>query len=167
MIGHLGSRASALLDGRMTPAEEERAWSHVHGCHACRDLVEREGWIKTQLAGWSVLAGRPVTSLKDRLLADPVAAARYPNHPPAVEQIDAHRRPGVALFGVGAVGAAMLGVLALGAAPASAPTLDRRLPAGSIGGVQGGPPTPVTPRSTAPHRTRTSHFGLVSGKMAG
>src|SRR4051812_1640158 len=42
-FGHLGDRVSALLDGQLTPAEEERAWSHVHDCHQCRDLVEREG----------------------------------------------------------------------------------------------------------------------------
>ena len=47
---HLGSRVSALLDGRLAPGEEERCWNHVHECHACRDLVEHEGWVKTQLA---------------------------------------------------------------------------------------------------------------------
>ena len=47
---HLGSRVSALLDGRLSPEEEERCWAHVHACHACRDLVEQEGRVKTQLA---------------------------------------------------------------------------------------------------------------------
>ena len=51
MIGHLGPRVSALLDGQLSPAEAERAWAHVHACHACRDAVEREGWVKTRLAG--------------------------------------------------------------------------------------------------------------------
>ena len=51
MIGHLGARASALLDGQLPPAEAERLWAHVHGCHLCRDLVEREGWVKTRLSG--------------------------------------------------------------------------------------------------------------------
>ncbi|CAA9397826.1 MAG: hypothetical protein AVDCRST_MAG60-1919 [uncultured Nocardioides sp.] len=27
---HLGSRVSALLDGRLPVEEEERAWAHVH-----------------------------------------------------------------------------------------------------------------------------------------
>ena len=49
VIGHLGSRVSALLDGQLPPDEAERAWGHVHSCHACRDLVEREGWVKTRL----------------------------------------------------------------------------------------------------------------------
>jgi hypothetical protein len=53
VIGHLGARVSALLDGQLPPAEEERAWEHVHSCHFCRDAVEREGWVKTRLAGLS------------------------------------------------------------------------------------------------------------------
>ena len=53
MIGHLGSRVSALLDGQLPPDETERAWAHVHTCHFCRDQVEREGWVKTRLAGLS------------------------------------------------------------------------------------------------------------------
>ena len=50
VIGHLGPRVSALLDGQLSPADEERAWEHVHSCHQCRDAVEREGWVKTRLA---------------------------------------------------------------------------------------------------------------------
>ena len=34
MIGHLGTRVSALLDGQLTGADEERAWDHVHSCHS-------------------------------------------------------------------------------------------------------------------------------------
>ncbi|CUR56714.1 hypothetical protein NOCA1120156 [metagenome] len=49
-MSHLGSRVSALLDGRLAPEEEERCWAHVHSCHTCRDLVEQEGRVKTQLA---------------------------------------------------------------------------------------------------------------------
>ena len=60
-MGHLGSRTSALLDGQLPPDETERAWEHVHTCHACRDLVEREGWIKTRLAGLSFDVASPCT----------------------------------------------------------------------------------------------------------
>ena len=45
MIGHLGARVSALLDGQLSQAEAEEAWAHVYACHACRDLVEREGYL--------------------------------------------------------------------------------------------------------------------------
>ena len=59
VMGHLGSRVSALLDGQLSPADTERAWEHVHSCHACRDLVEREGWVKTRLAGLAFESPRP------------------------------------------------------------------------------------------------------------
>ena len=48
MIGHLGTRTSALLDGQLPAAEAERLWAHVHGCHLCRDLVEREAAEETE-----------------------------------------------------------------------------------------------------------------------
>ena len=75
VIGHLGDRVSALLDGQLSPAEEERAWAHVHACHQCRDLVEREGWVKTRLAGLSFDAACAPSSLKGSLLAVDVRRA--------------------------------------------------------------------------------------------
>ena len=66
--GHLGSKVSDLLDGQLSQGDEDRAWEHVHSCHHCRDLVEREGWVKTRLAGLS-LAGTPASDrLKDALV---------------------------------------------------------------------------------------------------
>lgn len=125
MIGHLGARASALLDGQLPPDEAERAWQHVHACHACRDLVEREAWVKRRLARLGDAAAAP-EDLKGQLksplpppvevFATPVAAA-------------GRRHPlGMAALGGGAVGAAVLGVLALGTAPADAPTIPRPTP---------------------------------------
>lgn len=168
MIGHLGSRASALLDGRLSAEEEDRAWEHVHTCHACRDLVEREGWIKTQLAGFSLAGSQGVPSgLKQRLLTscDPVGVT------PWEDAVAASRRPPLAVLAGGAVGTAMLGVLALGVAPASAPTTtDRRLPTGSIGGTLVGPRLPAatlgTTRSRQVEDTRPSRTTTVSVKMA-
>ena len=69
MIGHLGDRVSALLDGQLSAAEEERAWAHVHACHQCRDIVEREGWVKTRLAGLSFESACAPSSLKGSLLS--------------------------------------------------------------------------------------------------
>lgn len=129
-MGHLGARVSALLDGQLTPAEAEQAWAHVHACHVCRDQVEREGWVKAQLAG---LSGGPdavpdhlVGSLRsltpgERYAADARASARE------LGGRTGQGRRAVAVVGGGAAGAAMLGVLALGLAPAS--TTDRRPPA--------------------------------------
>ncbi|HCB06988.1 MAG TPA: hypothetical protein DEQ43_22540 [Nocardioides bacterium] len=132
MIGHLGDRVSALLDGQLPPLEEERAWAHVHACHQCRDLVEREGWVKTRLAGLSFDSACAPSSLKGSLLASLSTGL-----PPGDVYLgsDSHARPrrmSLVALGGGAAGAAVMGVLALGAAPADAPTLDRRVPVTSV-----------------------------------
>jgi hypothetical protein len=126
-MAHLGTRISALLDGQLPPQEAERAWAHVHTCHFCRDAVEREGWVKTRLAGLSMDAGGAPDGLKGSLLgmppgdALPAFAGARPDH-------RMRRNVGLAAIGGGAVGAAVMGVLALGAAPADAPTIERRPP---------------------------------------
>jgi anti-sigma factor RsiW len=138
-IGHLGDRVSALLDGQLSPADEERAWAHVHACHQCRDLVEREGWVKTRLAGLSfeaavaptTLKGSLLSSLSDGLPPGDVYLTSAPDPKP--------RRVTLVAIGGGAAGAAVMGVLALGAAPADAPNLERRAPTTSIS-----TPTPVS-----------------------
>jgi hypothetical protein len=126
-MAHLGVRISALLDGQLSWEETERAWDHVHTCHFCRDAVEREGWVKTRLAGLSFDAGRAPDELKGSLLGMPPGdailafAGARPDH-------RSRRNAGLAAIGGGAVGAAVVGVLALGAAPADAPTIERRAP---------------------------------------
>jgi hypothetical protein len=131
VIGHLGTRVSALLDGQLSPVEAERAWEHVHSCHACRDLVEREGWVKTRLAGLSFEVAAPSTP--DWLKGSLMGACDY--GPPGDAYLQPsleHRRRNVGMvaIGSGAVGAAVVGVLAFGVAPASAPpTIDRPAPA--------------------------------------
>ncbi len=157
MIGHLGPRVSALLDGQLDAAEEERAWEHVHACHICRDLVEREGWVKTRLA-----------ELGQHLVADPAPAPSdlkgalllAPLLPPGESYLVApsrHRpRSATVAVGSGAVGMAMLGVLLVGVAPASAPATDRRAPVTSLVGPRsavsfGGQEVVDT---SAQHRTR-------------
>ncbi len=128
MIGHLGDRISALLDGQLPPAEEERAWSHVHACHQCRDLVEREGWVKTRLAGLSFDGACAPTSLKGSLLAS-ISSGMPPGDVYLAHSSDPRpRRVSLVALGGGAAGAAVMGVLALGAAPADAPTVQRPAP---------------------------------------
>jgi hypothetical protein len=132
VICHLGDRVSALLDGQLSPLEEERAWAHVHACHQCRDLVEREGWVKTRLAGLSFDAATAPSSLKGSLLSS-VSAGLPPGDVYLTIASDPRpRRITMVALGGGAAGAAVMGVLALGAAPADAPTLDRRAPTTSI-----------------------------------
>jgi hypothetical protein len=119
-VSHLGSRVSALLDGRLPAAEEERLWEHVHACHPCRDLVEREGWVKTRLARLSFDDGEAAPArLKDSLMCptSAVPPEPFPSRP---------RHRGLAAIGGGAAGAAVVGVLALGAA--GSPQVERRAP---------------------------------------
>lgn len=127
MIGHLGARVSALLDGQLPAEEAERAWAHVHACHSCRDLVEREGWVKTRLAGLAAGAGAVPEHLKGTLLGSPALPA------PALPAYDARprRTAGLVALGGGAVGAAVVGVLALGVAPSDGPG-ERRAPTTSL-----------------------------------
>lgn len=151
-MAHLGSRVSALLDGQLSREETDRAWAHVHGCHACRDLVEREGWIKTRLSG---LSQAPATSappdlkgmLKGRLAdlgGESAFEPAFDGSPGdlylAMAAGERSRRTSLALaaLGGGAVGAAVMGVLTLGAAPADAPTVQQptvsiRTPASGVG----------------------------------
>jgi hypothetical protein len=128
MIGHLGDRVSALLDGQMSSAEEERAWAHVHACHQCRDLVEREGWVKTRLAGLSFDSACAPSSLKGSLLSSMSAGIPPGDVYLASEPDPRPRRVSLVALGGGAAGAAVMGVLALGAAPADAPTIQRPSP---------------------------------------
>lgn len=129
MIGHLGPRVSALLDGQLSVRDAEEAWAHVYACHPCRDLVEREGWVKTRLAGLDGTGcdGAP-SGLKGSLLSMPPGNAPLMATPCAGH---GRRHAGAVVIGGGAVGAAMLGILALGFAPGSAPA-DRRPPATQV-----------------------------------
>ncbi|TNM37593.1 hypothetical protein FHP29_17510 [Nocardioides albidus] len=129
MIGHLGNRVSALLDGQLSARETEEAWTHVYSCHACRDLVEREGWVKTRLAGLCGAERGAPSDLKGSLLSMPPGEALLASSEPH----PAHRRTtGAVMLGGGAIGAAMLGVLALGFASGSTAPVDRRPPASQI-----------------------------------
>jgi hypothetical protein len=131
-MGHLGARVSLLLDGQLPAAEAEKAWEHVHACHACRDLVEREGWIKTSLAGLSFGETTAPDHLKGSLLGGPPSRSADVFHPhvPSYDH-PVRRNVGLVAMGGGAVGAAFLGVLALGVAPADSP-VDRRPPTTSL-----------------------------------
>jgi hypothetical protein len=113
LSGHIGSKVSALVDRQLSPAEEERAWSHVLTCPGCRRLVEREGWTKRQLGslyGASTVDPPPqlIGSLFD---VDAWAAVD------AIEKRSRRRRTTVALVGGGAVAASVLGLVTVAGGP--------------------------------------------------
>ncbi len=136
-MGHLGHRVSALLDGQLPAAEADRAWAHVHTCHVCRDLVEREGWLKTRLSGLQEGVPSAPDHLKGSLCrSTPTPALAVPGDG------DRPRRAAVVVLGGSAAGVAVLGVLALGLGPGSS-TPDRQAPVTNIGGSDAGRTFPV------------------------
>lgn len=170
VIGHLGPRISALLDGQLSPADEERAWDHVHGCHLCRDQVEREGWVKTRLAAMSFGPSAAPASLKGSLLVSGWAAGAHATAEELFELAGAgrpRRSLGLTTIGGGAVGAAVMGVLALGAAsPANAPGVVGGAGVTSFGSSLTGAITSIVDRTYGPpvatadrHRPATDEGG--------
>lgn len=142
--GHLGIAVSALLDGQLDPPSAERAWAHVQACETCRRQVEREGWVKTQLASMTDDAAPPPEQLLGSLYglgsvagAAPGAARPGPSGPSgadawaAVGEIErrgrVRRRTGLAVAGAGSVSVAVLGLATL---------------TGSTLGIGGGPANP-------------------------
>jgi anti-sigma factor RsiW len=123
VIGHVGTRVSALVDGQLPAAEAERLWAHVHLCPPCRAAVEREGWVKTRVAGLALTGEQPAApghlagSLRVTALGWPEPLAHPDSHD--------RRRLLAAAIGMGSVGAAFVGVLAM-TVPAQAPGVDRR-----------------------------------------
>lgn len=143
MIGHLGSRVTSLLDGQLPPAEEERAWDHVHGCHPCRDAVEREGWVKTRLAMLAPLGSQTPSGLRESLLGAPFAPTPDSTAPlppsggadgGADGATSSVRARHLLALGGGALSFAVMGVIAL-SGPANAPQVDRRGPVTSVSPV--------------------------------
>lgn len=135
--GHLGVTVSALVDGQLDQPSAERAWAHVHGCSVCRRQVEREGWVKTQLAAMTGDEGLPSQLLGSLYGLGSSATAPVPEDPAAswaaVDRIEregrGRRRAGIALLGAGSVSVAVLGftsltgsTLGIGEASTTSPT---------------------------------------------
>jgi anti-sigma factor RsiW len=111
VIGHVGNRVGALVDGQLPHDEAERLWHHVHGCRRCSERVEREAWVKMQLAG--LASSWPESAplgLREGLSGTPTYAPSLP----ALSRPAEHRGMiTVAALGAGSIGAAMIGVIAL------------------------------------------------------
>jgi anti-sigma factor RsiW len=146
--GHLGDRVSALLDGQLSADDEERAWEHVHTCHQCRDQVEREGWVKTRLAGLSFGGSVDLPGhLRGSLLDPSLELTPGEAYLVGADRDNRARRVGLVALGSGAAGAAVMGVLALGTAPADVPGPERRAPSTTVN-------TPSQPAVTGPSGRR-------------
>lgn len=126
LSGHLGDRVSALVDGQLSAAEEERAWGHAMTCPGCRRLIEREGWTKTRLATLS----DPGETARPGLLGTLYDVDAWATVD-AIERGTRTRRTALAVAGVGSIGAAVLGLVAFTSPPAGMgePTPTRPAPA--------------------------------------
>jgi hypothetical protein len=160
--GHLGGPAvSALVDGQLDEESTEHAWSHVMGCASCRRAVEREGWVKRQLAQ---MAGSSCAEddVPDRLLGslyklDPVESetrAAWAAVGELEERSRGRRRAGLAAVGVGSVSAAVLGFTAL-----SGSTL------GIGGGATPAGPSPASLTRSTPTAGPLAQLGGLGGAV--
>lgn len=134
MIGHLGTKVAALVDGQIPHLEAERLWEHVMSCASCHAAVEREGWVKTRLAGLRHDPRQPEAPnyLRAVLCEPPAPVGRVPGDFEVARAGASRRRTmTVAVLGAGSVGAAVVGVLAL-TVPTQPPLGDRRGPATSL-----------------------------------
>lgn len=133
LTGHVGDSVSALVDGQLSEAEEERVWSHVLGCPGCRRLVEHEGWTKNRLRA---LSGQATHDAPPDLLGQLYAVEAWATVD-RIERTSRRRRAAVAVVGAGSVGMAVLGIVGATTAPAGRGELP-------------GTPAPATLRSGVP-----------------
>ena len=141
MLGdmHIGARASDLLDGRLSAAEEQELRLHVGHCVRCAHLVQAEQQVRTLLRGAAPADLAASEEFLSGLLQMPQSFA------PPQRQPRLGRRMTVGLLTVGA--AVSLGVgapLAAGAGPAVMSMLpglqpQSRTPAARIVMVPAGP----------------------------
>ncbi|MGN6250606.1 MAG: anti-sigma factor family protein [Marmoricola sp.] len=142
LTGHVGDSVSALVDGQLSEAEEERVWAHVLGCPGCRRLVEHEGWTKNRLRA---LSGQAPQDAPAELLGHLYAVEDWATVD-RIERSSRRRRAAVAVVGAGSLGVAVLGIVAATSAPAGrgevpgapAPaTLRSELISGVVGSTAG------------------------------
>lgn len=138
LSGHIGAKASALVDGQLAPEEEERAWSHVLSCPGCRSIVEHEGWTKRRLGALSGAVSPPREGLPEGLMGSliDVDARVAWAEVGVIERRSVRRRAAAVAVGGSAVGACALALLTVTGAPlGGTSTPSRPAPANVSGGV--------------------------------
>ena len=167
LSGHIGTKASALVDGQLSRDEEERAWSHVLSCPGCRRLVEREGWTKRQLGA---LSGPAPVAPSERLLGtlyDVETRAAW-GQVEVIERRSVRRRTAAVVVGGSAVGACALALLTVTGSPVGRGEQPSRQAPASVGGaartgagtVGGGAYVPAG--NVVPFRAETSRSPAVA-----
>jgi anti-sigma factor RsiW len=141
LSGHIGSKVSALVDGQLPTAEEERAWSHVLACPGCRRLVEHEGWTKRQLGS---LHAPPAIDPPPQLLGSLYAVDAWAAVD-AIEKRSRRRRTAAVLVGGGAVSACLLGLVTVAGGPIGRGDVPSRPSPATIRGDQANRPPVGSP----------------------
>jgi anti-sigma factor RsiW len=136
LSGHIGAKASALVDGQLSADEEERAWSHVLACPGCRRLVAHEGWTKRQLGALSPPAASDPPERLLGSLYDVETRAAW-DQVEGIERRSVRRRTTAVVVGGSALGACALALLAVTGSPVGREAPARQTPA-NIGGAIGG-----------------------------
>ncbi len=115
---HIGPRATDLLDGRLSGAEEVALRQHIGGCRDCARAVHREQQVRGALRAAGTVQPRPTRDLMAGLLAlpdvhrsGPFAAAWGPDR--GVGDVP---RPSTRLGSSVLMGAAVLGTVSLASA---------------------------------------------------
>ncbi|HVL05661.1 MAG TPA: anti-sigma factor [Acidimicrobiales bacterium] len=100
---HLGDALSALLDGELSPGQQETARAHLVGCQECTDELSAVGQARSWLRGLPQVD--PPFGFYERILLDrPVVAAPLGVRP------GLRRRAGIAALAAAAAAVTVLGV---------------------------------------------------------
>ncbi len=105
---HLGDSLSALLDGELSPGEQEVARAHLAACPSCAEELSAVGQARSWVRGLPQVD--PPFGFYERMLLDrPLPAAAFAGVPLGARP-SLRRRAGLAALGAAAAAVTVLGV---------------------------------------------------------
>ncbi|MGH3386169.1 MAG: anti-sigma factor family protein [Nocardioidaceae bacterium] len=117
-MSHLGDRLTALVDGQLEPAAQDKALAHLRHCADCRAAYDHELWVRRQLH--QLPGAEPSAALLMALKDIGGDAAAFLDDDPARHwRLPSRRVTGMALAGAGTLAVSVLG-LAYSLGPAQA-----------------------------------------------
>ena len=135
---HLGDALSALLDGELSPAQQETARDHLVACPECTEELAAVGQARSWVRGLPQVD--PPFGFYERILLD----RPQPGTPPFGARTNLRRRAGFAALGAAAAAVTVLGV----GSPAARPV------------------NPAVPRMVEAHATSASVGADLLSKLA-
>jgi len=117
LSGHIGDKATALVDDQLSPEATERAWAHVLRCPGCRQAVEYEAWVKRKLNAIadqpSVFNPLPSPRLMESLQLESLQSVSQSAASGNEGHFASRSRVGAIAIGTGAVGVVLAGLFAV------------------------------------------------------